>query len=62
MPCFSSKRATGSRMPQFVERRETVRTPDAGNAKRICEVVNSVFCSFSAESAHKMNRKFIRAE
>ena len=48
-------------MPQFVERRETVRTPDAGNAKRICEVVNSVF-SFSAESAHKMNRKFIRAE
>jgi hypothetical protein len=27
-----------------------------------CEVVNSVFCSFSAESADKMNRKFIRAE
>jgi hypothetical protein len=34
-----------------VERRETVRKPDAGNAKRICEVVNSVFCSFSAKSA-----------
>jgi len=25
-----------------------VRTPDAGNAKRICEVVNSVFGSFSS--------------